>query len=164
MLLQLRLLLRKAVADSVDAANATVYHHQHHHHYKLVIIIVIITLSCLLKVIKTTDDKFNSLPFLIKSTKSLLYRSEKSIICAVFVTFVVFDRLSVANFPSVVHWVFTCLILKHCLAYTLLAVPQYAYSAEPSECDQRPLVKIIINRLLQSIEVSWFKSNWRVAA
>ena len=47
-----------------------------------------------------------------------------------------------------------CLILKHCLVYTLLAVPQYAYSAEPSECDQRPLIKIIINRLLQSIEVS----------
>jgi hypothetical protein len=104
MLLQLRLLLkllRKAVADSVDAADATEYHHQHHHHYKLVIIIVIITLSGLLKVIKTTDDKFDSLPFLTNSIKSLLYRSEKSIICAVFVTFVVFDRLSVAKFPSV---------------------------------------------------------------
>ena len=102
MLLQLRLLLkllRKAVADSVDAADATEYHHQHHHYYKLVCI-VIITLSCLLKVTKTTDDKFNSLWFYTKLIKSLLYSSEKSKICAVFVTFTVFDRLSVANFPS----------------------------------------------------------------
>ena len=102
MLLQLRLLLkllRKAVADSVDAADATEYHHQHHHYYKLVCI-VIITLSCLLKVTKTTDDKFNSLWFYTKLIKSLLYSSEKSKICAVFVTFVVFDRLSVAKFPS----------------------------------------------------------------
>ena len=50
---------------------------------------------------KPTDDKFNSLSFLTKLTKSLLYSREKVKICAVFVTFVVFDRLSVANFPSV---------------------------------------------------------------
>ena len=49
---------------------------------------------------KPTDDKFNSLSFLTKLTKSLLYSREKVKICAVFVTFVVFDRLSVANFPS----------------------------------------------------------------
>ena len=57
-------------------------------------------MSCLSKVTKPTDDKFNSLSFLTKLTKSLLYSREKSKICAVFVTFVVFDRLSVANFPS----------------------------------------------------------------
>ena len=36
-------------------------------------------------------------------------------------------------------------------------MPQYAYSAEPSECDQRPLIKIIVNR--SSNEVILTHSN-----
>ena len=86
-------------------------HHHHHHHYshhhhiiiKLMTIISYsqLQMSVLSKVTKPTDDKFNSLSFLTKLTKLLLHSREQVKICAVFVTFVVFDRLSVANSPSV---------------------------------------------------------------
>ena len=95
-------------------------HHHHHHHYSRhhhIIIMTIISygqlqMSVLSKSTKPTDDKFNSLSFLTKLTKSLLHSREKSNICAVFVTFVVFDRLSVANFPSV-----STVFMIHCTIF-----------------------------------------------